>query len=319
MGYKRIALAGAVGGGPGLSTGNFILNSLLDKKAAGLVDEILIIGRPPAGNATKQAQIDAAEKRGAHFVGVDYSDEKAVAELLKSRGIECVVSTMAIQDAKAITESEPALVRAAAAAGTVRRFFPSQYGTDITPEYDRRETKEVQARKGRVLDEIKRLGMEWTVVVTSVYYEILYLPLCGYELKPGNESVVEIAGASEPVTGICLRDIGRFVAEMLVDPDEGKSRNRAVKIMGDTFSMERVRKLWEDNTGKRLKVTSLDPASKEARPRVFPRLMHSGHFYIPYSRWDNHNWPQIVPTSLEKWVAEQKERGTLPGAGASRL
>jgi hypothetical protein len=62
---------------------------------------------------------------------------------------------------------------------------------------------------------------------------------------------------------------------MLVADDTSLTRNRAVRIGGDVFSVERVRKLWEDNTGKRLQVTSLDPSTKEARPRVFPRLMVS--------------------------------------------
>jgi hypothetical protein len=185
MGYKRIALAGALGGGPGtrdsnqplssgsmsfsansrlpgLSTGSYILNELVSLKKTGRVSEIIVLGRSSASDAARSAE---AAQKGVAYYPVTYTDESSVSAILKKHGIECVVSTLALSDVTAIKVSEPALVRAAAAAG-VKRFLPSQYGTDISPEYDRRETREVNERKGAVIKEIERVGMEWSVIAT---------------------------------------------------------------------------------------------------------------------------------------------------------
>jgi len=151
----------------GLSTGSYILNELISLKKAGRVDELIVLGRSSASDAARTAEASA---KGVQYYPVTYTDEAAVSAILKKHGIECVVSTLALSDVSAIKISEPALVRASASAG-VKRFLPSQYGTDITPEYDRRETREVNERKGAVIKEIERVGMEWSVVAT-----------CGFEL-----------------------------------------------------------------------------------------------------------------------------------------
>ena len=47
------------------------------------------------------------------------------------------------------------------------------------------------------------------VIFAAVYYEILYRPLCGFDFSKDAPSVVEIGTGSNPVSGICLPDIGR--------------------------------------------------------------------------------------------------------------
>ena len=83
----------------------------------------------------------------------------------RTKGIDCVISAVAVQDASAIEAGEISLIRAAAQVG-VRRFFTSQFGPDDEMLPVKSRENPVYFRKKAALDLVRDLGMEWTAVIT---------------------------------------------------------------------------------------------------------------------------------------------------------
>lgn len=240
-------MAGASGSDNGFSTGQFIARAILQKKQQGQVDDVLIIGRkgsvesvgicwrPPCGgkwltyfrrsrnlplgsfnapllwyrlpqDPKKQKTIKEFEAMGGRYVGVDYGNVDELANVLK--GCDCVVSAVSVQDATAIKSGEIALAYAAAQAG-VKRFIPSQFGPDDEMLPVKLRENEVYFRKKAVLDLVKELGMEWTVVITGFYMNCLFSEfICGWSDKGGQIKANVVGDGSPWVMGSAREDVG---------------------------------------------------------------------------------------------------------------
>jgi len=115
---------------------------------------------------------------GVHTLKTDYT-VASLAPLLASSHIDAVVSTL---HGPALREAQIALIDAAKAAG-VKRFVPSEFGSDTTnPKV--LEILGLLAEKKQAVDYLKTKeggGFEWTSLITGALLDwvgFLLIPLC---------------------------------------------------------------------------------------------------------------------------------------------
>ncbi|RMZ92753.1 hypothetical protein DV736_g63, partial [Chaetothyriales sp. CBS 134916] len=151
----------------------------------------------------------------------------------------------------AILEQIP-LLDLAESTPSVRRFFPSEYGTDI--EYDETSPPEPPHQlklkvRAHIRDHIKRL--EHTYLVTGPYSD-LYLGVLKVATETGTYDVkakkaVALYDGNTPVSLTSMTDVGRLLVAALNHPDF--SRNRALKVNSFTASPNEIIKEFEKQTG----------------------------------------------------------------------
>ncbi|KAI9028783.1 hypothetical protein DFJ74DRAFT_660082 [Hyaloraphidium curvatum] len=315
---RRVCIAGAIKGDPnaGLTTGYYIAKAILElnRRESGTFEEVLIIGRGELKDLPKHRRECADELigLGARYAAVDYSDVDKLAGSLA--GIQCTISALSLVDPKAIEVSEINLVRASAKAG-VTRFFPSQYGPD-DENLPRERIWRISKRKRAVIDEAIRCGLEYTAVVTGVYYDIIWrnAPLDWYfDGKKAISVHVGPDGAGE-VMSISLDDIGAYIAAMISDPDQSKSRNRTVRIFTESWKTGEQRRMFEEIVGVPVEVERHPlghPVDDRSKYPQYQRLIAFNHYWVDPKLNDTKLWPQVRPKGMREWLTEQRDRGLI--------
>ncbi|KXS15231.1 NAD(P)-binding protein, partial [Gonapodya prolifera JEL478] len=302
MPFRKIAIAGASGSSNGFSLGNVIAHRLLEEKARGVFDDVLILGRKESAKS-KSAVAKEFIKAGARYVNVDYADPKEVADVL--RGSDCVLSCVAVQDPQAIAESERVLVEGAKLAGTVRRFFPSKYGPD---DENLPQLSDIGKRKKRIGDLLAEVGISQTNVITGIFLDAVYTDFIMKFVDEGKDRGargVTVGDGKGQVMGISMEDIASYIVAMLTDPDESKTHNKTVRIVGAAWKAGEWPEVFRKATGRDVKVTNYVQRDAVKAGAVYPVLLQRGDFYIKPEVWDNAKWPQVKPSNLEEYTRKR--------------
>ncbi|KAH9826209.1 Isoflavone reductase family protein, partial [Teratosphaeria destructans] len=226
----RVGLIGATG-----ETGRSILNGLLE---AGTFD-IVALTRPsslakPANQALPSQGIElrAIDLKGPHAEIVQALD-----------GIEILISAVGPNDQL----DQIPLVDAAHEAG-VKRFLPCAFVTVMVGGVGLHLLRDL---KEQVYNHIKLVGLPYTIVDVGWWYQI-YLPrlpsgrldyalIFPHTTQPGDGTV--------PSATTDLRDIGRYVARIIVDP---RTLNRYVFVYNELLTPEASWRLLESLAGEAL-------------------------------------------------------------------
>ncbi|KAI9033383.1 hypothetical protein DFJ74DRAFT_652291 [Hyaloraphidium curvatum] len=265
MGFQHVAIAGATGGNSS-GLGKLILDTLLEKKAAGAIASLRVLGRKPANDA-KKAEVHAIVSRGIPFHEVDYTDMDSMASALS--GCDVLLSTVG---GPAIPDLEINLMRAAKKAG-VRRVMPSQYTADLDALGD--QVNAYHIKKVEVANALRTdpelQGLEFTLIVTGIFLEVVFSPIAGWLVrKPPSSEADEVWVVDPPsyrLTGTARPDIAKFVAEIVSDKDTDRTKNVAVRCIASQWTYEDAIKAFEATTGRKIQVRkmTLDEANKDAR------------------------------------------------------
>ncbi|KAJ3334496.1 autophagy protein 5, partial [Gonapodya sp. JEL0774] len=256
-------------------------------------------------------------KAGARYVNVDYRDVHEVADAL--RGSDCVLSCVAVQDPQAIAESERVLVEASKLAGTVRRFFPSKYGPD---DENLPQISDIGKRKKRISDLLAEVGISQTNVITGIFLEAMYADFImkfvdhGRDAATGKDkgaSGVTVGDGKGQVMGISMDDIASFVIEMIADPDESKTHNKTLRIVGGAWKAGDWPEIFRRATGRQVKTTNYAQRDAVKAGAVYPVLLQRGDFFIKPELWDNAKWPQVKAADLEQYTRKRFKEGSSAG------
>jgi len=210
--YKTVTVAGATG-----NLGPSIVNALVD--AGFQVQAITRSGKaeglPSSVKVTK----------------VDYSSQDSLVSAL--RGQDAFVS--AVPD----HNMQPALIDAAITAG-VKRFLPSEFGSDI---YGNENNRKLPVFGGKVKTQEYLRGKQdqisYTCVVTGAFLDWGLKVNFIANVKDGKNKIYD--GGDSPRTMSLLSDIGKAVVGVLQHPEETK--NRAVYIQSAAVSQNQLLKL----------------------------------------------------------------------------
>ncbi len=93
-------------------------------------------------------------------------------------------------------------------------------------------------------DQIEKLGLSYTYIITNTFLEYLFSPFLGVDLK---EHKINTYGPDAVLSSIHTDDIARLVPEVLLNP---KSKNATVNLATETFKWDDVVAQLEILTGK---------------------------------------------------------------------
>ncbi|TKA69989.1 hypothetical protein B0A55_08841 [Friedmanniomyces simplex] len=156
------------------------------------------------------------------------------------------------------------LLRLAEQTQNIKRFFPSEYGTDIeySPASANEKPHQLKLKvRAYIKEHVKRV--QYTYVVTGPYAEMALsrmppaIEAAGSFDVHGKKAIL-LGSGDEPVSYTTMPDLGSLVVAALLHPEE--ARDRALKVNSFTATGHQVLAEFEKQTGGKwiVSYTSLD-------------------------------------------------------------
>ncbi|KAI9443635.1 hypothetical protein H4582DRAFT_1926444 [Lactarius indigo] len=204
-GYKNFAVVGAG------EIGSFIICQLLTDKAAGTVNDVVVLTRQ--GSKTT---VDPAAK----LIPVDYSDKESIKTALA--GVDVVISTIS----GAAIDVQPGIAEAAKEIG-VKLFIPSEFARPSEGE-----TEGYLGAKAKIQEQLKAIGIPYTLFYTGAFADYVWVSYLGLDVASGRVSVG--GDGSNPIPFTSRPDIARYLSYVLTHLPADELKNRSFTITGDT-------------------------------------------------------------------------------------
>jgi len=285
---KKILFVGGTGW-----LGNQVLNALLDSKYFA-VKALIRKGT----EEKKKEQVDTLRGKGAEIV---FGDLQNIDELTKAaQGFDTIVSLLS---GDALFEGqERNLIPAAKAAG-VRRIVPSQFGADL----DLMGRGTVLDVKWKFAQEIKKEGLDYTIILTGIFPEMWLSPKLGFDYQNGKYYLFGKGDKKLPFIFTC--DVAKFVPEILKDPS---SKNATVRLATDFYSENEVVQIFQEvgYPKKEVKYKSVEQIKGEMESAKMPEKMLLQLEYqiltseaVNFSGKEcNGKYPSVKTTSTRDWI-----------------
>ncbi|KAI9448450.1 NAD-P-binding protein [Lactarius indigo] len=273
-GYKNFAVVGAG------RIGSFIIRQLLVDKAAGTVNDVVVLTRQ--GSKTT---VDPAAK----LIPVDYSNKESVKKALT--GVDVVISAISGM----ALDVQPGVAEAAKEVG-VKLFVPSEFGTPTEGA-----TEGFYGAKANIQEQLKVIGIPYALFYTGGFADSFWVPAVGLDVTSGKVSVG--GDGSNPMPYTSRSDIARYLSYVLTHLPTDQLKNRSFTITGDTKSFNEIFKEYEAKTGKKVEVTYIPISELDARiasnPQDVLAFLHK-LWATGDGRWrtDNHLYPDWNPSSV---------------------
>ncbi|PBP27800.1 NAD(P)-binding Rossmann-fold containing protein [Diplocarpon rosae] len=235
--------------------GTYILDQIINaKESFGSIS----IFTSPTTEANKADVLDNLRKRGVSVIIGNVNNPE---DLLKAfQGINVVISAVG----RVAIAQQIEWIKLAEQAPTIKRFFPSEYGTDV--EYGPESVNEPpHQQKLKVRAALKEVSdLTYTYVVTGPYADVggyLGTSPSAPEIGSFNVKKKKAVLIGDGKGKICLttpNDVGRLVVKALLHPEA--SRNRALKVNSFTTTPAEIVAAFEKQTGDKWDVsyTSLE-------------------------------------------------------------
>lgn len=218
---------------------------------------------------TKSDEVDDLKRRGAEIIAGDFRSASDVSEALEAAETDTVVSCLG----RPVIAAQANLIECAAKSERVKKFFPSEYGTDV--EFDETSKGEKpHQQKLKIRELLRKVGnqegkLEYTCVVTGPYGDAdggLYLG--AKKVEDEEEGTFDVkrkravllgADGEGKISLTTMRDVGKLVVAALLHPDG--VRNKAIKVNSFTTTPKALLEEFERQTGGEkwdVKYTSLE-------------------------------------------------------------
>ncbi|KAK4550489.1 hypothetical protein LTR36_000068 [Oleoguttula mirabilis] len=239
---KNILIFGATG-----LIGQHITTAILDKKEH--FGRIAIFTSENT-LSTKSEEIDHLKSQGVEIIAGDLTSADAVKEAYT--GFDTAVSCLG----RPVIHHQLKLIELAEQHPDIKRFFPSEYGTDIdySPASAEEKPHQQKLKVRALLKTVKAL--QYTYVVTGPYGDAdrgLYLSarpsedeaVGTFDVK--RKRAVLLGDGEGRVSLTTMRDVGKLVAAALLHPDAAK--NKALRVNSFTCTPKEIVHEFEKQTG----------------------------------------------------------------------
>lgn len=221
---KKVILVGATG-----NLGPSILTAL---KASALETTIL---------TREDSLTSRAPPEDTKVLTADYKSVSSLAAAFA--GQDAVISTIA---SSALPEQQ-ALIDAAIQAG-VKRFIPSEFGSNVTNE--KTQKLSVFAGKMAVVNYLKKKegDITWSALLNGPFFDWgLKVGFLGVDIP--NKKATLFDGGNKPFSTTTLSDVGQSVVGILTHPEETK--NRYVFVQSTVLTQNKLLAAAEKATGQK--------------------------------------------------------------------
>jgi uncharacterized protein YbjT (DUF2867 family) len=273
-GYKNFAIVGAG------TFGSFVVRQFLKDKAAGTINEVVVLTRQGSKNTIEG---------DAKVVAVDYSNKESIKNALT--GVDVVICTIS-----GTGLNLQAGIAAAAKEAGVKLFVPSEFGN-----ISEGETEGIFGEKAVVQTQLKAVGIPYTNFSTGPFADFIWAPFLDLDVQSGK---VSIAGDGNTQISFTARaDIARYISYVLTHLPAEQLNNHSFCIAGDNKSFNEIFKAYEAKTGKKVKVTYVPISEFDARiaanPNDLPALLHKYWATAgPFPKTDDHLYPDWNPSPV---------------------
>ncbi|KAF7561481.1 hypothetical protein G7046_g2659 [Stylonectria norvegica] len=240
----NVTIVGASG-----ETGKHIVNGLLESPTS---FKITAFVRPASIN---KPGIEHFKKRGVTIVSLSFdAPHDDLVEALKGQDV-----LIAAVDMFSVAP-QIALADAAKAAG-VKRFLPSAFATPCAP----RGVLAFRDMKEEVVNHVKKIYLPYTIVDIGTWYQGTLPRLPSGKIDYAiNFPITKIQGDGDFPTSLTdLRDIGRYVARIIVDE---RTLNKYVFAYDEVWTQEAIFSLLEKLSGEKL------PRNRETKEKLEAKI-----------------------------------------------
>ncbi|KAI0192529.1 hypothetical protein F4808DRAFT_365630 [Astrocystis sublimbata] len=199
-----------------------------------------------ASDPSKSSLLSAWKSQGLRIVTGDVANAEDVSRAYD--GVDVVVSCLG---RNAITH-QIELLRLAEDSGSVKWFFPSEYGTDIEYDATSKDEKPHQNKlrvREFIRDNVKRV--QCTYLVTGPYIDMFltllpdFAALGGFDV--GSKRAVVVGAGNDPVGFTSMPDVGKLLVAALRHPTE--AQGKALKVQSFVTTPLEIKREFEKQTG----------------------------------------------------------------------
>ncbi|CAK7349770.1 unnamed protein product [Dovyalis caffra] len=253
--------------------------------------------RPDLASLSRTSATKAFKDRGATIIHGSVDDQDLMEKVIREHKIEFVISAVGGES----IADQVKLVSAIKAAGTVKRFLPSEFGHDI----DRAEPVEpgltMYQKKRQVRRSIEEAGIPYTYICCNSiaawpYHDNTHPadvlpPLDRFQIYgDGTVKAYFVAGS----------DIGKFTIKSI---DDDRTLNKTVHFrpLSNLLSINELASLWEEKLGYKLpRVTiSEDDLLAAAKEMLIPQSVVAAITHDIFIKSCQINYSMDQPTDVE--------------------
>ncbi|CAN4099807.1 unnamed protein product [Withania somnifera] len=217
-----------------------------------------ILQRPEIGvDIDKVEMLISFKMQGAHLVTASYNDHQSLVNAVKLVDVViCAVSGVHIRSHHILLQLK--LVDAIKEAGNIKRFLPSEFGTDPARMENAVEPGRVTFDDKMVVRKaIEEAGIPFTYVSANCFAGYFLGGLCQIgHILPSRDSVVLLGDGNQKAIYVDEDDIATYTIKAIDDP---RTLNKTLYLRPpkNILSQRDVVQIWEKLIGKDLKKSTL--------------------------------------------------------------
>nr|XP_043629522.1 bifunctional pinoresinol-lariciresinol reductase-like isoform X2 [Erigeron canadensis] len=282
--------------------------------------ETYVLQRPEIGLEIEKVQMLLSfKKQGAHLVIGSFNDHRSLVEAVKQVDVMiCAISGVHFRSHQILLQLK--LVDAIKEAGNVKRFLPSEFGTDPARMGQAMPPgRETFDEKMVVRKAIEDAGIPFTYVSANCFAGYFVGGLCQMgHILPSTDSVTLYGDGNQKSIYVDEDDIATYVIKTIDDP---RTLNKTLYIRppANILSQRQVVEIWEKLIGKQLKKPCLPEQEflnsiKDEEYVVQSAMTHYYHFFYEgclanFDIGDNaeeacHLYPEIRYTTVEEYLKQ---------------
>lgn len=220
--------------------------------------ETLVLHRPEIGVDIEKVQMLLSFKaQGAHLVSGSFNNYQSLVDAVKMVDVViCAISGVHIRSHQILLQLK--LVDAIKEAGNVKRFYPSEFGTDPARMEDAMEPGRVTFDDKMVVRKaIENAGIPYTYISANCFAGYFLGGLCqpGHIL-PSRDSVVLLGDGNQKGVYVDEDDIAAYTIKSVDDP-RALNKTLYIRPPQNILSQCQVIQLWEKHIGKQLHKSSI--------------------------------------------------------------
>ncbi|KAL5790933.1 hypothetical protein ACOSQ2_005821 [Xanthoceras sorbifolium] len=196
--------------------------------------------------ASRAQVIDKFKCLGVNFVIGDLYNYESLVQAIKQ--VDVVISTIA----RVQLADQDKIIAAIKQAGNVKRFFPSEFGTDVDRAHAVEPAKTAFARKAKIRRDVEAEGIPYTYVSSNLFAGSYLANFSQFgATAPPTDRVVILGDGNPEAIYVKEDDIATYTIKAVDDP---RTLNKIIYIRppGNIYSFNDLVSLWEKKIGKTL-------------------------------------------------------------------
>ncbi|KAJ7553291.1 hypothetical protein O6H91_06G091200 [Diphasiastrum complanatum] len=289
MAKSRILIVGATG----------YIGKHVTKASIALGHSTFVLVRPSSASDPSKAQlIESWKAGGATVLHGSLEDYGSLVEAVKH--VDIVIS--AVGGIQGLDQLK--LVEAIKEVGTIKRFFPSEFGNDVDNMQPLDGPLKVLDLRFGAKEKVRRAteeaGIPYTYVASHCFagYFLANLVQPGHTSPPRDKVVIYGDGNAKAIV-VDEEDIGTYTIKAADDP-RAENKTLYLKPPTNILSLNELVALWEKKIGKTLEKTTLSNAEmlKSIEETPVPGNIYTAIIYSAFVRGDQTHF-KIGPNGVE--------------------